>query len=415
MTTLVATTRARDLQSLGAAGQSIGSAWAVLHPLLRQRLGAEHAALLAEPMVNPAQGEIDWYAGSDQPVRPIASLAPGERRVVEETLARLAGDIAALTATLKASRDAGERTLGALLDLALQVPGDGFVYADGQQPVLVAWGHARAGAGSVRVALAGERRTAVRPMAILHPPGPPVAVRRGLGAAVATATACALVLLAATLYLIGRDPMGWYARTEAACAVPTDDMALHARLDAAAGREPELRLQLARLTTDAGARRLMCPPVRLAAVAAPPPPAPLLPRPRSEDESRAERRGAQRGKLTIILAWDDRNDLDLSVVCPGGDRLFFNHRQACGGVLDVDANESVRTADVQPVENIFFAQPAPGEYYVTVDPYAMRVATETPFRVTIQQDGRPDRIINGIARNGVRGQDVATVVVEGAP
>ena len=154
----------------------------------------------------------------------------------------------------------------------------------------------------------------------------------------------------------------------------------------------------------------MCPPIqppappeRQAALPSPPP---------SADEQRAQRRGAQGGKMQVILAWDDRNDLDLRIVCPDGTDINFIRRNACGGTLDVDANGDVNSLTDTPVENVFFAEPQPGAYRIIVDPYGMRVRPSTPFRVTIRRDGRPDEVISGTAVNGRHNQQVGQFRVD---
>ncbi len=406
---LIATTRAREIQALGTAGQLTTDSWAALHRLLTQRLGPDHAALLAEPVTNAAQGETDWYADTALPARPLSSLPPDEAAAARAALDRLSGDTLALAASMTAAGSDADRFLGAMLSLTMQVPDDGFIHVAGAQPVLVAWGHARAGAAEPPVVLGGARQVRGRAtMAILPPPAAPASVARRWAPALAASLCVALLVLGAALYIVARDPFRWYAVAEPPCEPPGADMALRADLATAADRESDLRLQLAQLSTDAGGRRLMCPPVQPAALPVPPPP------PRTADENRAQQRGAQRGKLTIILAWDDRNDLDLYVRCPAGGVIFYQNRNACGGQLDVDANGDQRTADVQPVENVFFAAPAPGAYRIAVDPYAMRVGRTTPFRVTVQQDGRPDQVITGVAENGRHMQDVGSVTI-GAP
>ena len=408
---LIATTRARDLQVLGTAGQTTTEAWSTLRRLLTQRLDAAHAGLLAEPVTNAAQGETDWYADSDGPVHRLDNLPPEAAAAARNTLTRLSGEILALAATMKAAPAEADRFLGTMLELTMRVPDETFIHVAGTQPVLVAWGHAPVETQRGPVVLGGERQVRRRAaMAILPPPAAPVPAVRRYGLALGIALGLATVVLGAALYVTVRDPFGWYLVAEAPCQPPTGDMALRADLAAGADRESELRLQLAQLATDAGSRRLMCPPVQ------PPEPAPAPPPPpRSADAERAQQRGGQRGRLTIILAWDDRNDLDVYVRCPGGGAIFYQQRNACGGVLDVDANGDERTADVQGVENVFFAAPQPGTYRIAVDPYAMRVSRSTPFRVTIQQEGRPDRVITGVAENGRHRQDIGEVTVDGPP
>jgi len=210
----------------------------------------------------------------------------------------------------------------------------------------------------------------------------------------------ALLALLAAYYLARRDPFGWYRVEVAACTVAPGEMDLRATLKAEEARAAALRSELARLADDAGRRRLQCPPV----TTAPPPP--------TADERRAEQRGAQGGKLQIILAWDDRNDIDLSVVCPdGGETISFNRRSLCGGTLDVDANSDATQANVTPVESVFFPNPAPGRYRVLVDPYAMRVSQNTRFRVTVRREGQPEQVISGTAVNGQRNQEITVVEI----
>lgn len=126
---------------------------------------------------------------------------------------------------------------------------------------------------------------------------------------------------------------------------------------------------------------------------------------------RATERGAHGGKLQIILAWEDRNDLDLHVICPGGAEISYLTRNACNGHLDVDANGDTRTATASPVENVYFDNPAAGTYRVIVDPYVMRVGVESRYRVTIRREGEDDKVIEGVAHNGQRSQPVTEVEV----
>jgi uncharacterized protein YfaP (DUF2135 family) len=102
--------------------------------------------------------------------------------------------------------------------------------------------------------------------------------------------------------------------------------------------------------------------------------------------------------VQIILAWDDRNDLDLMMVCPNGERLYFDHRQACGAVLDVDRNAGNSALTATPVENIVFAaEPAPGRYRIMVWHFQNNPPSpaSSPYRVTVKREGRPDQVFTG--------------------
>ncbi|MEC8780806.1 MAG: hypothetical protein VXX54_06245, partial [Candidatus Thermoplasmatota archaeon] len=86
-------------------------------------------------------------------------------------------------------------------------------------------------------------------------------------------------------------------------------------------------------------------------------------------EDRVEREGGASGELQISLAWEDRNDLDLHVFAPSGERIYFNQRRsACGGELDVDMN--ARPTSTTPVENVVWKEnPPSGTYRVGVHFY----------------------------------------------
>lgn len=416
----IATTRQRDMQPLAVAGQTTIEAWLTLQTVLARELGPAHAALLAEPVLNPALGEVDWYADAAGPVRPQSALTAGEQAAVWAEAGRLVADIRALAARLGVSRADGDRLLAEMLTLALPpanadglpelLPDDLYAApaappASGLQPILVAWGHSRMGARGVTRALTGAKTPVAAAMGILPPPPSPYGVtpRRTWLWGVLGAS---LLAPALALALLWQDPFGWFRIDVAACRLVPGQLDLARTLQDEAAQEGVLRAELSRLVADAGQRRLMCPPIQ--------PPAPLAAAtpPPSADEDRARRRGAQGGKLQVILAWDDRNDLDLHVFCPDGSSLNFIRRRACGGTLDVDANGDFNSLTETPVENVFFDEPQPGAYRIVVDPYGMRVRPNTPFRVTVRRDGKPDEVFTGTAVLGRRNQQVGQIRVD---
>ena len=114
----------------------------------------------------------------------------------------------------------------------------------------------------------------------------------------------------------------------------------------------------------------------------------------------------------MILAWDDTNDLDLQVICPGGESIDFIRRQNCGGRLDLDANGDVDGLTRTPAENVYFDNPAPGTYRVVVDPYGMRQTPSSAYRVTVRREGQVDLVVTGVAQNGQRTRTVTQFTVE---
>jgi len=96
------------------------------------------------------------------------------------------------------------------------------------------------------------------------------------------------------------------------------------------------------------------------------------------------------GAVAISLMWDHsskavRNDLDLWVTSPSGEKIGFkNKKSRCGGELDVDR---MQDAD-KPVENIVWTKNAPkGNYTVRVNNFSSSHSKSIPFQVGIVLDG----------------------------
>ena len=111
--------------------------------------------------------------------------------------------------------------------------------------------------------------------------------------------------------------------------------------------------------------------------------------------------------VRITLVWDDRNDLDLHVEPPSGERVFFGHKQsACGGELDVDRN--VRGETNTPVENVRWPKGSapPGDYRVFVRNYAFHEPEKKPipFRVEVEIDGELHYHEGVASRDGQKGE-----------
>ena len=113
-----------------------------------------------------------------------------------------------------------------------------------------------------------------------------------------------------------------------------------------------------------------------------------------EFAERLAREGAKTGDVQVSLIWNNYNDLDLHVVCPSGERIFFDNRNSkCGGELDVDMN--VKPASRKPVENVYWPEnKAPrGTYKVYIHHYAKHNKgfrsnkDPTEFRVLVDMEG----------------------------
>lgn len=411
---LIAATYARDLTPLSAGGQPVAQAWAQIDAYLRRARSPAHALLFAEPTFDAEAGRTDWYSGLDAQPQPLEALAEADRAAVLATLDALRRDIEAEAEALAASARPGEAALGELLRLALRIPATGVVRAVGTQPMLFGWGHEQGGQSVTPEALV--RLVAAPPAPPAPPPPPPAALPHPLSPPPARgslrwlwAALLGLLLLLLILLLL-LDPFGWFRVPPLQCIVPREQLGLLEEQRTAQRTEEALRNELARLRLELGARRLACPPPP--AAAAPPrptpptppppqraetPPPPPPPRP-NQDVERAERERAREGRMQIILAWDDTNDLDLAVRCPSGELIDFTNRRGCGGELDVDRNSpdsGPRTRS--PVENIAWgSEPGPGRYTVIVTHFARQGGPPaSDFRVTVRMTGQPDRTYTG--------------------
>jgi len=107
------------------------------------------------------------------------------------------------------------------------------------------------------------------------------------------------------------------------------------------------------------------------------------------------------------LLWNNRNDLDLHVIAPGGEHIFYGNKQGhSGGWLDVDMN--VSGDSTKPVENVRWAKAkAPrGRYKVFVRNFAFHEDTHppTPWKVELEIGGEIRHVEGVISPNHQTGE-----------
>jgi hypothetical protein len=408
---LLATTTPSGRAGLGTAPQRSHD---LVAGTVGRRLSPRHAALFAEPVAGTAGDVTDWYATVPGRARPLADLPDTDRVAVLAELDRLRADIAAMADVIAseggAAGAAASQRLAEALRNALVVPGEDCIHAvetaDGPpQPVLVMWGWTDGRVAPVRGALAGaDPRT--RPVAS---PPPAAAAPFVSGTSVAAPWLWGLVAAGWVLLALLSGAILWLMIP--ACGLSPSFLPRHcpepplissiAEAETAVLEDEVAQLIRALADADRACQPLPPPPP-------PPPPEPepqpepiLLPPPdalptppRSEIDRRLDEAGAQRGQLTVSLAWNSRSDLDLHVTCPNGAIVSFRRRQACGGVLDVDANAGGRRSNT-PVENVFFASPMAGRYRLRVHLYSSATGgSPEPFEVQVR-DGARVEVLRG--------------------
>ena len=100
--------------------------------------------------------------------------------------------------------------------------------------------------------------------------------------------------------------------------------------------------------------------------------------------------GNVEGVLRTSLSWFNHDDLDIHVLEPNGNRIFFNHkRSSTSGTLDVDMNAGSGTTR-DPVENIIWTdlnRMVKGDYKVIVHNYSQRESIDVGFTLEVEFAG----------------------------
>ena len=122
-----------------------------------------------------------------------------------------------------------------------------------------------------------------------------------------------------------------------------------------------------------------------------------MPRPAALSSRAGEIKAA--GDLMVALLWQSAADLDLHVIDPRGEEIFFeNPRSLTGGLLEYEANGSCLMATTEPLESVFWkAATAPsGEYQVVVDYYGTcGNEAEQEFVVAVWIGGEMVELVEG--------------------
>lgn len=97
-------------------------------------------------------------------------------------------------------------------------------------------------------------------------------------------------------------------------------------------------------------------------------------------KKRMDRENVNGGELHISLIWNDIADLDLHVITPLGEHLYYGNKESkCGGWLDVDMNRSNDNISLEPIENVFWALSPKGHYKIYVHNFCNRTDNNTVF------------------------------------
>ncbi|MCU0620813.1 MAG: hypothetical protein MUC69_04840, partial [Gemmatimonadales bacterium] len=112
------------------------------------------------------------------------------------------------------------------------------------------------------------------------------------------------------------------------------------------------------------------------------------------------------GDVQVSVAWSGATDVDLHVIDPTGERIYFgNANGQSGGRLDLDSNPACNIDNKNNENVVWPTNGAPtGEYQVQVHYFADCGVARTDWVVTIQVKGQAPRIHTGSFSGASNGQ-----------
>ncbi|MBY3432987.1 hypothetical protein HFN89_02185 [Rhizobium laguerreae] len=368
--------------------------------VMRRALQGSVGLVLAEPIPRSDGRGIDWYTEHEEPLTRLNSLPPEQ---ADYYRGRLRADIAtmsAATAEYEARGDKAARATASALRAAMTYPGDDHVWLAGDiasgkvDIILTSWGY------DTNVDTPPLPPDIQKPGVSIVEPGngdgaggpdlPPVQAtrrpsdwRRGV--------ASFLWLLAVLLPLA----IGWLLIPACGLRVPFTDQYVFGRGDglycrqlpnpqmvAGTGETQRLTTEVAALSDKVRTKIAECVQTALA-----------------EDVKRLpDGTTIDPNETSVSLTWNNRNDLDLYIVCPDGARVPLGDRR-CGFRHEVDMNRGGTELVSNPVEYIRRESQdlKPGTYRIEVVYFANNDHTPdaTDFTVTMRSDGKKPREIHG--------------------
>ena len=111
------------------------------------------------------------------------------------------------------------------------------------------------------------------------------------------------------------------------------------------------------------------------------------------------------GDVQVTLSWDSDSDVDLHVVDPNGEEVYYSNEQvSSGGQLDLDANAGCNIADVRNENITWPVGTAPrGTYTVRVDYWSSCDVPETNYTVLVNNGGNVQVFTGTFTGAGDRG------------
>jgi len=129
-----------DFQSVGGGGQAVFASALQIRETLRLRKQQTLVECLAIPQVNDDGDRVDWYSPVEGDVLAWKAADEEVRERALSQLEMMADGALSLARKCQQSDRTAQQLFGALLEKALQFPGDNHVFLVGGKPVITFWG-----------------------------------------------------------------------------------------------------------------------------------------------------------------------------------------------------------------------------------------------------------------------------------
>jgi len=101
------------------------------------------------------------------------------------------------------------------------------------------------------------------------------------------------------------------------------------------------------------------------------------------------------GEVQVSVSWDAESDVDLHVIDPNGDEVYYGQQTVTsGGTLDLDSNAACAIDGVKN-ENITWASAPSGTYTVRLDYFLSCEVAASDYVVTVQVKDQEPRTFTG--------------------
>jgi hypothetical protein len=101
------------------------------------------------------------------------------------------------------------------------------------------------------------------------------------------------------------------------------------------------------------------------------------------------------GDVQVSISWNSNADVDLHVIDPSGEEIYYGNKEGANGTLDLDSNAACDLDNIRN-ENVTFPGPAPrGTYSFYVDLWSACSTTSTNWVVTVRRKGQATQTFTG--------------------